>query len=155
MAVGGNVGLIQGISMYTEGGHCLVPPWSQNRCLLLTRDSPLPGPCDEYLLPTGPKPPLGAPFRGCGGAESGPESRKFIFPGGEFWGRISGCRYSRQPRFARRMTALPCCFRRQQRPVLRGLDLSWKPDASRQPSSNANVISNLLEGSDIRTIWKN
>ena len=45
MAAGGKFGLVQGISMYAEGCHCLVPPRSQNRRQLLTWGSPLPGPC--------------------------------------------------------------------------------------------------------------
>ena len=61
MAAGGKFGLVQGISMYTEGGHCLVPPRSQNRRLFLTRDSPLPGPCGEHLLPHRPL-TLGCPL---------------------------------------------------------------------------------------------
>jgi len=80
MAAGGKFGLVLGISMYTEGGHCLVLPRSQNRHLLLTRDYPLPGPCGEHLLP--PRLPLASPFAARGGAVSGPESRRFIFPGG-------------------------------------------------------------------------
>jgi hypothetical protein len=73
LAAGGKFGLVQGISMFTEGGHCLVQPRSQNRHLFLTRDSPLPGPCGEHLWPHRPL-PLDAPFRGRGDALSGPES---------------------------------------------------------------------------------
>ena len=66
--------------------------------------------------------PLGFPFRGRGGAVSGPESRRFIFPG-EVWGRISECRCSRRARSARRRATAPVpipscrCFRCQHRPV--------------------------------------
>ncbi len=50
VAPGEKFGLVQGISIYVEGGHCLVPPQSQNRRLFLTRDSVLPGPCGEHLF---------------------------------------------------------------------------------------------------------
>ena len=69
--------------------------------------------------------PLGAPFRGHGGAVSGPESRRFIFPGGGLWahfrlpvppagkfgqekGDDTPCRFVNA-----------CCFRCQQRAVPR------------------------------------
>lgn len=54
MAVGGKFGPVQGISMHMDGGHCLVPPPTQNCRLFLTRDSLLPGPCGEHLLPHRP-----------------------------------------------------------------------------------------------------
>jgi hypothetical protein len=56
------------------------PAPSQTLHLLLTRDSPIPGPRGERLLPPLPPLPWGAPFAGRGGAVSGPQRRRFIVP---------------------------------------------------------------------------
>ena len=77
MAAGGKFALVQGISMNTGVGHCLVPPPSQNRRLFLTRDSPS-GP----LRRTPFDPPTLAPFAGRGGAVEALSAAVLSFPGG-------------------------------------------------------------------------
>jgi hypothetical protein len=109
--------------------------------------------------------PLGSPFAGRGAAAVNLRAVDLPFlGGGEGLGRISGCRCFRRSRPDRRWPTPPrvdslmpaASGVSSARSCARGLGLSRKPDASRQPSSNANVISNpLCKGSDIRSIWEN